>query len=216
MTHVDNYAGFVGRFYRFYIERPWLGRIVGRVIWDSDFAPMYRSLAQLRDLPEGAVVLDAPCGAGLVLRWLPPARTARYVGVDNSPTMIERAGRAALRRGFGACELHLADITSIPLPDETADLCLVYNGLQAFPDPGGAVVELCRCLKRGGRLVGSTLVRHARGRADRILERESAKPGGMMGPGGTIADLERWIVEAGLGHVEMTTEGALAVFSAQR
>ena len=216
MTEGDNYAGLLGRFYSFYIERPPLGRIVGRVVWDSDFAPMYRSLERLGDLPKGTVVLDAPCGAGLALRWLEPARTARYVGIDNSPSMIERARRAAVRRGFASFELHLADIASIPLPDRTVDVCLVYNGLQALPDPAAALVELVRCLKHEGRMVGSTLVRQARDRADRILERESARPGGMMGPGGTTADLEQWLHDAGLGAVEVVTGGALAVFSARR
>ncbi len=215
MTEGDSYAGLVGRFYSFYIERPRWGRFVGRVVWDSDFGPMYRSLDQLADLPHGTVVLDAPCGAGLALRWLEPDRTTRYVGVDNSPAMIERARRTAARRRFRSFELHLADIASIPLPDETADVCLVYNGLQALPDPAAALVELARCLKKGGRMAGSTLVRHARGRADRILERESARPGGMMGPGGTTADLERWLQDSGLGQVEVVTGGALAVFSAR-
>jgi len=81
---------------------------------------------------------------------------------------------------------------------------------------GAALVELARCLRHEGRMVGSTLVRHARDRADRILERESARPGGMMGPGGTTADLEQWLHDAGLGGVEMVTGGALAVFSARR
>ena len=53
-------------------------------------------------------------------------------------------------------------------------------------------------------------------RADRIIERESAKEHALIGPGGTSAELEGWLRKAGFTAVELSFDGALAVFTAQR
>lgn len=208
----DAYAGAAGRFYRCYIARPKLGRVVGRAVWGSDFAPLYRSLEHLRDLPHAATVLDAACGAGLALRWLDPARTARYVGVDHSPTMLGQARRTADRRGFPAVELHLADVGSLPVPDACADVGLLYNSLHCFADPEGALADVVRCLKPGAALFGSMLVRGVVTRADRLMAAGSGS-GGMMGLGGTEADLHAWLGRSFV-DVEVAGAGALAVFRA--
>ena len=69
VARADPYAGALGRFYSVYIARPALARPLGRVLWRSDFAPMYASLAQLRALPAGVAVLDVACGAGVALLY---------------------------------------------------------------------------------------------------------------------------------------------------
>jgi len=210
----DPYSGAVGRFYSFYIERPRLGRVVGRALWGSDFGPMYRSLDGLRHLRCGASVLDAACGAGIVLRWLDPSRRPRYVGVDSSPAMLERARQVANRRGFSDVQLHLAGVESMPLGDACADVCLLYNALHCFRDPEAALDSVLRCAKPGGLVLGSMLVRGAVARADRLMEADADRGGSTMGAGGTSDDLRRWL-EARLVGTEITVGGALAVFRGQ-
>lgn len=212
----DPYAGLLGRFYSYYIQRPRVGRLVGRLFWDSDFVPMYQGLCSLADLPAAATVLDVPCGAGLALRWLDPGRSGRYLGVDCSPSMLARTRRTAGSRGFGDIKLHLADVTAIPLADASVDVCLLYNGLHCVDDPPAAVAEVVRCLRRGGSVQGSMLVCGASPRADRALSREARRSGGMMRAGGTTSDLQRWLDDAGLHGLQVSTSGALAVFSAIR
>jgi hypothetical protein len=60
------------------------------------------------------------------------------------------------------------------------------------------------------------LVRGGARRADALMERQAAKPGGMLGPGGTEADLRAWLRAAGLADVGVESDGALAVFDARR
>ena len=216
MGEVDPYARPLARFYAFYIERPLLARAVGALTWGTSFRGMFRSLASLRDLDAGLTVLDACCGAGLALRWLDPSAVRRYIGVDISPAMLERAQRLAERRGFENAELQLADVEAIPLPDAAADVALLYNALHAVPDPQAAATEVARCVRSHGRLIGTMAVRGRGRRADRIIERESAKEHGLIGPGGTAADLERWLGKAGFTDVELSFDGTLAVFDAQR
>ena len=51
--------------YDFYIERPWLARVVLGAMWGVDPRPFYRSLRHVAGLPDGATVLDVPCGGGI-------------------------------------------------------------------------------------------------------------------------------------------------------
>lgn len=210
MAGTDVNATPLGRFYRWYIARPRVGQLVGRLVWGSDFASLYASLASLASagqVPAGATVLDVACGAGLALSWLDPARLARYVGVDSSPAMLAAAERAARRRGFAGVELHLGDACSVPMADSSADAALVYNALHCVEDPTGVVAEAARCLKPGALLMGTMLVRGQSRRVDRLLAKDS-----MMGPGGTAGDLAGWLGGAGLGDVEVCAAGAMAAF----
>jgi SAM-dependent methyltransferase len=211
----DPYARALGRFYAFYVEHPLLARAVGAVTWGTSFRLMYRSLGGLRDLAAGATVLDACCGGGLALRWLDPATGARNVGIDVSPAMLERASRVVRRRGFTNAELQLADVEAIPLPNGAAEVALLYNTLHAVPNPPAAAAEVARCMKADGRLVGTMVVRGRGRRADRLIEREAPKENGLIGPGGTSSDLERWL-QAAFSELALTLDDTLATFHARR
>ena len=213
-THSDDYGGLAARLYSAYIERPPLGRAVIRIIWGGDARPMYASLERLRRLSAGLTVVDAACGAGLALHYLEPTRVGRYVGIDSSPTMLKRAGERGRRRGFRHLELRIGDVTAMPLEDATADVYLLYNALHVVSDPEQAVAEAMRCLKPGGRLEGTMLLRGERRRVDRLFEREQSKPSGLLGLGGTLADLRRWL-EA-FSDVQVERGGALVTFRARR
>ena len=59
-----SFDGAFGRAYSYWVERPWLGRAVGFALWGGDSKPYYKSMRAIGELPAGAVVADAPCGAG--------------------------------------------------------------------------------------------------------------------------------------------------------
>ncbi len=215
MSAVDPYSKPLGRFYAFYIERPLVARLVGMLTWGTSFGAMYRSLELLRDLPAGTTVLDACCGAGLCVRWLDPS-IARYIGIDSSQSMLNRAQVAVQRRGITGARLQWANVEAIPLPDGSVDVALLYNAVHAVPDPLAAITDIGRCLKPGGKLIGTTILRGRGRRADRFIEREAARRNGLMGPGGTEQDLRRWLADSGFIETELTFEGTLVVFRAVR
>jgi SAM-dependent methyltransferase len=133
----------------------------------------------------------------------------RYLGFDISPRMLDQARRHADRLGLHQVELAQADAESLPLEDACADLFLSYFGLHCFRHPDAALREAARCLRPGGRLVGSTIVL-----GDRRLDRLRVRPGvGAFGPVGTEADLDRWLSVAGIADVEIDRRGVFAVFS---
>jgi len=209
-------AGPFGVVYDIYIERPWLAQLVGRAAWGIDIAPLYRSMAAIAELPDGATVLDVPCGGGVALRALRPGQRVRWIAVDVEPKMLVRCERRARERGLadGALELVEADMRALPLPDACADLCLAYSGLHMVGEPREAVAEMVRCLKPGGRLLGATFVAEG-SRRQRLLLGHGVRSG-QNGPLLPAAELRALLEDAGIADVEIAPERGLAIFRGRR
>lgn len=217
MPEVTNIcAGPFGVFYDFYIERPWLAQVIGRVTWGIDIAPLYRSMAAIAELPEAATVLDVPCGGGVALRALRPGQRVRWIAVDLEPKMLERCERRAREHGLtdGSLQLVEADMRALPLPDATADVCLAYSGLHMVSEPQAAIAELARCLKPGGELRGATFVADGSWR-QRLLLGHGARSG-QNGPLIAAVELRRMFADAGITDVEIAPERGLAIFRGRR
>ncbi|MBS1870013.1 MAG: class I SAM-dependent methyltransferase [Actinobacteria bacterium] len=216
MTNVC--AGPFGAFYDVYIERPWLAQAIGRAAWGIDIAPLYRSMAAIAELPDGATVLDVPCGGGVALRALRPGQRVRWLAVDVEPKMLARFAARARRRGLteqaGALELIAADMRTLPLPDATADVCLAYSGLHMVSEPRAAVAELARCLKPGGALLGATFVAEG-SRRQRALLGHGVRSG-QNGPLVAAAELRALLEDAGIAELEIAPERGLAIFRGRR
>ena len=206
------FAGPFAAVYDFYMSRERVGRLVAWAVWGSDIRPYYASMDAIAELPDGATVIDSPCGSGVALRAVPPGQRLRYLGFDLSPEMLERARRRASRLGLHQVVLTEADAEALPVDDGQAELFLCYFGLHCFADPAAAVREAARCLRAGGRLVGSTIVR-----GERLLDRVRVRPeAGVFGPVGEEADLRRWLTESGLERVEIEREDVFAIFRARK
>jgi SAM-dependent methyltransferase len=203
-------AGPFGAVYDYYIERPRLARLVLGLMWGVDPRPFYRSIEAVGKMPEGATILDVPCGGGIGLRGLRPGQRVSWIGVDIEPAMLRRAAQRAAT--FPAVEARLieGDIVALPLEDCIADLCLSYGGLHCVPNPDAALTEMARCLRPGGHLVGSTFLTEG-SRRQRLLLR-----GDDFGRTGTVDDLRQWLAGCGLTDVSIDREDGLAVFSARR
>jgi SAM-dependent methyltransferase len=199
--------------YDYGVQRDWLARPVGALLWGTDTRELFATIRTLGALPAGTAVLDVPCGGGLALRGLRPGQDVRYVAADISPTMLGRTRRQARRLGVDI-EAVEADVTRLPFADNEFDLCVSFNGLHCVPDPAHAVREMARCLKPGGRLIGDTLVTHAGRRQDLALT--VFRRTGLFGPGGTTTDVERWLTDAGLNIDRLERSGAVTRFAATR
>lgn len=159
-------------------------------------------------------MLDVPCGGGLALRGLRPGQRVRWIGVDLSEAMLGRFGTRVAARGLdGAQALH-ADMCALPLPDAVADLCLGYSGLHMVPDPAMAVRELARCLKPGGKLVGTTFLGDGTRRQRALFELGRRR--GLNGPGLRACELRDWLTDAGIADADVTPERGFAVFRGRK
>jgi ubiquinone/menaquinone biosynthesis C-methylase UbiE len=85
----------------------------------------------LDELPESALVLDAPCGTGRLVEPV-TRRGLRYLGVDISSAMIAEATArvdSALVLGF-----YRADAARLPFKDDSVDCVIVWRLLHHIPD----------------------------------------------------------------------------------
>jgi demethylmenaquinone methyltransferase/2-methoxy-6-polyprenyl-1,4-benzoquinol methylase len=114
-----------------------------------------RSIARDRLLAgPGDRVLDVGCGPGRSLKplALEVGPDGRVVGVDSSTGMVRRAGERA-RTLTVDCEAVRADAETLPFPDGSFDRAYTTLALSAMADVDGAVAEVRRVLRPGGRFV---------------------------------------------------------------
>jgi demethylmenaquinone methyltransferase / 2-methoxy-6-polyprenyl-1,4-benzoquinol methylase len=106
----------------------------------------WRRLAAEAVVRPGDRVLDACCGTGDLA--LAAERAGGLVtGVDFSPAMLARA-----RQKSASVDWLEADLLALPFPDETFDAATVGFGLRNVAELEGALAELGRVLRPGGRL----------------------------------------------------------------
>jgi arsenite methyltransferase len=110
----------------------------------------------------GAVVVDLGCGAGtdLLIAAQMAGPGGRVIGVDMTPTMLDRARRAAAHMGLGNVELHESLIESLPLADASADVVISNGVIDLVPDKDAVLDEIDRVLRPGGRLQLADVVVH--------------------------------------------------------
>ena len=101
----------------------------------------------------GDRVLDVGCGPGFYVSELLEVvgRDGSVVGVDGSADMLAVAAKRA--EGRDNVEFYEADATSLPVADASVDRALCVQVLEYVADLSGALRELHRALRPGGRVL---------------------------------------------------------------
>ena len=115
----------------------------------------------LEMIPEGKTVVEIGLGTGGLLPSL-SAKSAKVIGVDHSPAMLDEARRRLTDRGVSGVELRLGEMSHLPLPDNSADCAVVNMVLHHAADPSAVLAEIHRILVPDGMLVLADLARHER------------------------------------------------------
>lgn len=116
------------------------------------FVPWAQHLLSSIVPKEGDRILDVACGTGIVAR-MAKARvgaTGRVVGIDLNAGMLNVAKSIA---GDSRIEWIETDVEDIPLDDQAFDTAYCQQGLQFFPDKVGALREIARVLRPGGKCI---------------------------------------------------------------
>ena len=163
-------------------------------------------------------LLDVGCGYGgaaaaLSADLLPGGSV---VGVDRSQEMIDAGRRMAEDSGLTCLELRTGDAAALDEPDASFDAARSERTFQWLDDPAGALAEMARVVRPGGRIVvtDSDWRTYAADHPDRealaaFLGAMSARRGEAAGVGGA---LRRLALDAGL--VDIRTEVATHVWDA--
>ncbi len=107
---------------------------------------LFRDALDAAGVGTGSDVLDVGCGSGLALS-MAAARGARCSGIDIAPSLL-----AVARERVPDADLREGGLDELPFGDEAFDVVLAINALQFAFDPAGALGEVSRVLRAGGRL----------------------------------------------------------------
>ena len=160
------------------------------------------------NLRPGEVVVDLGSGGGLdvFLSSKQVGPTGKAIGIDMTPSMIERAKANAEKGGYSNVEFHLAEIDSLPLADESVD-CVISNCVfNLAPDKPAVFREIARVLKPGGRLAVSDIALKAE-LPEAVASSLAAYVGCIAGAIRIEAYREE-LLKAGFEYVEIVDSGA--------
>ncbi len=106
-------------------------------------------IEQLGDVPVGGTIADLGCSTGYLLEDLRAAHPeAQLIGVDLVASGLRKAHALVPE-----ARLMQADVCRLPLDDRSVDAAVSANLLEHVPDDRGALCELRRVLRPGGRAV---------------------------------------------------------------
>jgi ubiquinone/menaquinone biosynthesis C-methylase UbiE len=124
-------------------------------IWDEVAAEKnqykLRQMAARLDIGPGSVVLDVGTGTGVFIPFLLPlvGGNGKILALDIAEKMLHRA---RVKNFDGVVAYLNADVAHIPLPDMSVDSVVCYSSFPHFHDKAGALAEMYRVVKRGGRI----------------------------------------------------------------
>lgn len=174
-----------------------------------DMIAQRRTMLDLLDLKEGERVLDVGSGNGIFVRDMLEAvgESGHVCGVDGAEPMISMASALCPRGRFLQ-----GDATDLPVKDSSFDVVTASQLLCFVSDGDGALSEMYRVLKPGGRLAildsdWGTLVWNCRDRLlmDRVLRMLT----GVYANAHVPRTLSRRLIAAGFQITDRRTFGVL-------
>ena len=168
-------------------------------IAESINGDVYHEMCEItrRLTPTGAKVLDCAAGTG-ELSLATSENAESVMCTDLSESMLNAAKRKAKLMGADNISFEARNIFDLKDPDNTYDVVIAGNVLHLLVNPQGAVKELYRVLKPGGKLLLPTFT--SKNRAKLVLKAYKLMgfdPAAEYSP----AEYKKMLEECGLGRV---------------
>jgi phosphatidylethanolamine/phosphatidyl-N-methylethanolamine N-methyltransferase len=172
-------------------------------VYDLAFGPVLnpgrlRALKRMQLLP-GQRILEVGVGTGINATLYP--RDCSIVGIDLSPSMLEKARQRCRRRDAGHVRLLPMDAAALTFPDRSFDVVYAPYLISVVPDPVKVALEMRRVCRPGGRIV---ILNHFRSR-NPVLSRLERAISPLTKYVGFKADLDMpaFLAQAGLTPVSI-------------
>ena len=139
---------------RFKFENPAVSSRYDELLVPRLFQPWARLLLDQLQLLPGEIVVDVATGPGTVARLAAECvgTTGRVIATDISPLMLAVARSKPNSPGSAPLEYTECGAAPLLVADAVGDAVCCQQGLQFFPDRLGALREMHRVLKPGGRV----------------------------------------------------------------
>jgi SAM-dependent methyltransferase len=146
-------------------------------LWSPVILPPARQVVTSLELDAGSLILDVGTGTGALIPTIKAAApAATVVGLDAAAEMLRMA-----RAHTGAPVLR-ADAAALPIADATVDAALFAFVLFHLSDPGVAIAEAVRVLRRGGRVGTVTWTRESTLHAYEVWDATLTEAGALPPP----------------------------------
>ena len=134
---------------------PETSRRVEAVYTTPDVVEQRRVVREMLELRAGERVLDVGVGPGFLSAEMAAevGPDGKVCGVDPSDSMLAIARTRAARPGSAPVELEPGDANHLPYPDSSFDVATSTQVLEYVEDIPGALAELRRVLRPGGRVL---------------------------------------------------------------
>lgn len=138
------------------------------MIWDK-VAPLYDAFESLvnnrvysgtgkavaEEIGPEDNVLECACGTGAISKYIAP-KCASLIATDRSENMLRETYLKC--RGFGNVKLGFSDIMHLRFRDGRFDKVVAGNVIHLLDDPQGALAELMRVCRSGGKVIIPTYI----------------------------------------------------------
>ena len=114
-----------------------------------------------KEIPQGSAVLEVAPGPGYFCIELAKLGSYAITGMDLSRTFVKMAAQKAEEAGVRV-DFKKGSASNMPFPKNSFDFLLCRAAFKNFADPIGALREMCRVLRPGGRALLIDLSRDAR------------------------------------------------------
>ena len=150
----------------------------------------------------GRCMLDVGCGDGTLAR-VAASRGAFVTGIDSDPAMLAVARARTRDAEIGASFLE-GRVEHLPFPDASFDVVAAITVMCFVPGAAGAVREMARVLRPGGRLVIGELGRYSSWAAMRRVRGWFNSPTWKAARFRSAAELRDLAEQAGLSVIEVS------------
>lgn len=125
--------------------------VVGEAVSREQIQRMAHRYLWAGAMCKGRDVLEIACGSGQGLGYLSAVARSLVAG-DITPSLVERA-----KAHYGnRVDIRLMDAISLPFPDNSLDVVILFEAIYYLPDATAFVRECQRVLRPGGKMLITT------------------------------------------------------------